>query len=310
MATKASKTSEQKLIRDLERQVAKQEAMINRLRDAKIRFPAIKLNKRARAKGTQVQVICSDSHGAYQDEDAIKAFIADLRILRPNRVVHLGDALDCGGFLSSHEVLGVVPELDVSFEDDVAAANTFLDAIQSNIPRDTPFDMCEGNHENRINRWVCKQVLANGRNARYLLNMVGPDRVMNVKKRGIRWVARDRYYDGLNVSGTIKLSPKIVAQHGESVCGKNAIYKQLASLGLSVVFGHSHRLGNIYGENLHGAMVGINSGCLCQRRPLYGLTKVTDWTHGYVVNIVEPGSGFFAFTVPIINGKSYLSNLL
>lgn len=308
MATSTSKKTKE--VRDLEKIIAKQEAMIGRLRDAKIRFPAIKLNKRARAKGTQVQVICSDSHGAYQDEEAIQAFIGDLRILRPNRVVHLGDALDCGGFLSSHEVLGVVPELDVSFEDDTAAANSFLDAIQSNIPKGTQFDLVEGNHENRINKWVCKQVLANGRNARYLLNMVGPEKVMNVKKRGIRWVARDKYYDGLNISGTIKLSPKIVAQHGEGVSGPSAIYRQLGRMGLSVLFGHTHRLGNIYDENLHGSMVGINTGCLCQRRPVYGLMKTTGWTHGYVVNIVEPGHGFFAFPVPIIKGKSYLSNLL
>lgn len=305
---KATKKSVE--VRGLERIIAKQNGMIERLRNAKIRFPSIKLNKVRRAAGTEIQVICSDSHGAYQDETAIKAFLNDLRILRPNRIVHLGDALDCGGFLSSHEVLGVVPELDVSFEDDCAAANQFLDAIQSIVPQGTQFDLLEGNHEGRISRWVAKQVLANAQNAKYLLGMVGPEIVLNVKKRGIRYVKRDQYYDGLSISGTIRLSPRIVAQHGESVSGRQSIYRQLERMGESVVFGHTHRLGTLYSENLHGQMAGINSGCLCQRRPVYGLTKVTDWTHGYIVNIVEPGHGFFAFPVPIVKGKSYLSNLL
>lgn len=297
-----------KEVRSLEKLVKQQANVINRLRKVRAKPLAAALGRRD-SRTRKLTVICSDSHGAYQDEAAIKTFLGDLKTLDPGAVVHAGDALDCGGFLSSHGTLGVVAEMAISYEDDVMATNHFFDAIQSNVRKRTPITYVEGNHENRIRRWVATQVLANSRDAVYMNELIGVEHVLNVKKRGFRFIRRDTCYDGYDVHGTFKIGEKLACQHGEGMTGKNAVFKQLDRLGHSVIFGHTHRLITAYGEKLTGQIVAINSGCLCQRRPVYGLTKVTDWMHGYVVSVTGPG-GHFSFTVPIVNGVSYLRQLL
>ena len=258
----------------------------------------------------ELSVICTDSHGAYQDEQAISTFLGDLKTLDPKRVYHLGDAVDCGGFLSSHEVIGVLPEMDISYEEDCGAANTLLDGIQSNTRKGTEFTLIEGNHENRIRRWIAKQVLAKGKDAKFLNQLMGVQATLNIKKRGIRYIERHKYYDGFSVSGTIRIgTSKIAAQHGEATSGPQASQRQLQRLGYSVLFGHTHRLNEFYAEKLTSQIVAVNCGCLCQRRPVYGLTKTTDWMHGYVI-CVHSNEGFFTIPVPIVNGVSYLRQLL
>lgn len=302
-----SEADPQKKIKQLEKLVERQQRMIDRLRKPRIKL-AVGATKKAKGKSF-LRVICGDSHGAYCDPNAVSSFMADVAMLQPAEVVHLGDAIDCGGFLSSHNVLGVVPELAVTFEQDVSCANDFLDRVQKAVPS-AEVILFEGNHENRIARWVCKQVLSNHANASYLLRMFGPEAVLNTEKRGIRYIKRDEYYDGLSVSGTIKLEPFSVAQHGEAYCGQNATANLMKSLGRSVFHGHTHRLQCIYSETIDHSIVGINTGCLAQLRPLYGLTKTTGWQHGYVIEAVSVDHGFLAFPVPIIDGASYLKPLL
>ena len=297
-----------KEVRSLEKLVKQQSNVITRLRKVRAKPLAAALGRRD-SRTRKLTVYCTDSHGAYQDEVAIKAFLGDLKTLDPGAVVHGGDALDCGGFLSSHGTLGVVAEMAISYEDDTMATNNFFDAIQSNVRKRTPFTYVEGNHENRIRRWVATQVLSNARDAQYIESLIGVEKVLSIKERGIRFIRRDTCYDGFDVSGTFKIGDKLACQHGEAFAGKSAVFRQLDRLGHSVVFGHSHRLVTAYGEKLTGQLVAINGGCLCQRRPVYGLTKTTDWVHGYVVCVTGPG-GFFAFPVPIVNGVSYLRQLI
>lgn len=292
-------------VKQLEKLVAEQAATIERLRrTAGVKAPKTKLRK---GQKSYVRVLFGDVHGEHLDKPAVAAFLSDLEVLKPTSVVCIGDLLDCGGFLSQHKTLGVVAELDVTYEQDVAAGNMVLDEVQKRAPK-ASFDLIEGNHENRINRWICDQVLGSARNAEYLRRLVGTSAVLSLDKRGIRYVERHKYYDGLSISGTIKLEPHGVAQHGEAFCGKYAGYRHMERLGESVFFGHSHRLKSVYAEKLDGPIVAVNTGCLCQRRPLYGLTKTTDWMHGYVMQVCS-SDGFLAIPIPIIDGVSYLQPL-
>lgn len=293
-------------IRKLERQIEEQLATIEKLRSCKTkgRVPA----KGKRLKKGSLRVICGDSHGYFQNSSAVGAFLSDLEALQPLEVVHLGDVLDCGGFLSTHSVLGVVPELAVTYEQDTLSANDLLDRIQKAAPS-AKITLIEGNHESRVAKWINRQVLINQSDSNYLLRMFGPAAVLNLEKRGIPFIRRDQYYDGLSTSGTIRLGPHCVAQHGESVSGPHAAFRLLNRLGTSVFFGHSHRLITVYGENINEHLVGVNCGCLCDLRPMYGLTRVTDWTHGYAVQY-NSDDGFLTFCVPIVNGSSFLKPLL
>lgn len=294
-------------IKRLEALVAQQAAAIERMR-AVGRKKAPKATARVKGRQAFIRILFGDVHGEHLDKAAVAAFLKDVSLLQPKEVVCIGDLIDCGGFLSQHKTLGVVSELDATYEEDVEAGNMILDEVQARAPG-AKFDYIEGNHEHRVNRWICDQVLRHRRNAEFLQRLVGPEAVLNTQKRGIRYVRRTDYYDNLSISGTIKVEPHAIAQHGEAYCGKYASFQHIARLGKSVFFGHTHRLGATYAENLGGSVLAVNTGCLCQLRPLYGLTKTTDWTHGYAIEVVQPGHGFLAIPVPIIDGVSYLQPL-
>ena len=296
----------QNQIKRLEALIAEQAATIERMR-AVGRKAVPKASSRLKGKKSFIRLLYGDVHGEHLDQAALGAFLKDVEVLEPREVVCIGDLIDCGGFLSQHKTLGVVAELDVTYEQDVEAGNMVLDEVQKRAPG-AKSTYIEGNHEHRINRWICDQVLGNGRNAEYLMKLLGVETVLNLEKRGVRFIKRIGYYDGLSISGTIKLEPHAVAQHGEAFCGKYAAFRHIERLAESVFFGHSHRLSANYAEKLDGPVVAVNTGCLCQLRPLYGLTKTTDWMHGYAVQVCS-NDGFLAFTVPIINGVSYLDPL-
>jgi len=293
-------------VRELERMLERQQLTIERLR--KQSRPTLRKIGSRKAKGCFTRVVFGDVHGSYMEKDAVAAFMADMKELQPKEAVCLGDIIDCAGFLAEHHVIGVVPQLDYTYENDAEHGNYFLDLLAN--AGITLKDIIEGNHEARIVRQIAKMTIRNPRDARFLEKMYGVEAVLNLEKRGIRLVRRDRYYDGLSVSGTIKLDPFAVGQHGEAFCGVNATRELLRNLGKNVFHGHTHHLRIIYGENIDSQLVGVNTGCLCQKRPLYGLTKTTGWCNGYAIEFVEPGKGFLAITVPIIDGVSFLGPLL
>lgn len=293
-------------IKRLEKLVDQHAATVERLRKAqRSKVPKAKLRTGAKSF---IRVVYGDTHGAYLDQKAFAAFLGDLDILQPKSLVHVGDALDCNGFLCEHNTTGVVAELDYSFEDDAAQANMVFDETQARAGKGADYTFIDGNHDHRIDRWICKQVLGNAKSAHFLRKLFSPAEVLNLKDRGIRHIQRNQYYDSLLVSGTVKLHPHAVAQHGEKHCGKYAMFAYLMSLGHTVLFGHTHRLGAVYSEKLDGHIVAVNTGCLCSIRPLYGMTKTTDWTHGYVIQVCS-SDGFLAIPVPILNGVSYLEPL-
>ena len=93
-----------------------------------------------------VRVVVPDTHGCFIEEEVAKAFINDLAMLNPTEVVLLGDHIDCAGFLAQHHGITYINETKYSFEEDVAACNTFFDAVQKAAPK-AEYHYLSGNHE-------------------------------------------------------------------------------------------------------------------------------------------------------------------
>jgi hypothetical protein len=302
----AKKVSPDHRIRELEQLVERQQEHIERLRKAKFTLPTAKQSGKRNKSTPFLSVFVPDTHGAHIDKHAFRAFLDDLDILRPARVIHLGDAIDCGGFLAMHHTLGFVPQTEYTFEDDAASANGQWDEIQKRAP-DAACDYIEGNHELRIERWVIDKTIRNPRDAAYLRRMFSPEIVLHLEERGIRYIRRSECYDGLKVPGTIDLKG-CLARHGTAV-GKYAAHRTVEQFGTNVTFGHTHRMAMASKESSHGISYGWSFGCLCRLQPLYYDTNPTDWAHGYGVQVVKPGIGFITLQVPIIDGKSFLEPL-
>ena len=302
LMSKATPSGEVKRLQGI---IDKQSAQIEDMRKAKFTLKT----KARRAKKGKVftRVIIPDTHGAHIDPVAASAFLQDLEMLKPKQVVLLGDHIDCGGFLAQHHTLGFVPECSFSFAEDVAAANEFLDQVQKRTGVVESYYII-GNHEARIEKWIVKETLRNPVDSKMFYDMFGTGSVLSLTKRGIQIVNRDKCYHGLRKKGTIRLG-KCLFHHGTR-CGVHAAKATLDDLGANVVFGHTHRISSHVKENIDGVMGAWSVGCLAQLHPLYGDTKVSNWAHGYGIQVVEEDGTFLHLTIPIIEGRSMLHHLL
>jgi hypothetical protein len=252
------------------------------------------------------RVICPDSHGEHIDIPARDAFLWDLKSLDPTEIVMLGDHLDCGGTFNSHQRT-YTHEYTESYADDCKATNRFLDAIQKRAPRARIYYI-EGNHEQHVERWASRNFL-NQKDAIGMLDVYGPEAVLELKRRGISYYKRSTMYMGLSIPGTIKLG-QCYFVHGISH-SKHCASTHLARFGASVVFGHVHRVQSVNERTV--ASTGFIAACpgtLAKLQPLYAHTAPTSWNHGYGVQFVSRSGRFQHINVAIHKGESLLSDRL
>lgn len=294
---KAADEQNQQLLEKLERE---------RNAGRSVKVPT-KGRKRSSKRAT-LRVFVPDSHGASVDVAAQQAFLADLEFLNPDEFIWIGDHLDCGGFLAQHHTLGYVPETAYTHEEDIAAANAFLDAVQTQCPK-SGHVYIHGNHEARLEKWCIQQALGKQADAEYLMRLHSVEATLHLKQRGIREVEYGKKYDGLRVPGAIKLGRgKAIATHGSS-CGVNACRDMLKKWGKSVFFGHIHRLLAYRDSDAVSTRGSWAVGLLAIPQPYYQNTKPTGHTQGYTVQLEHPDGEFMVIQVPIIDGVSYLGPL-
>lgn len=262
----------------------------------------------ARPFASFVRLVIPDSHGAHIDWPAARAMLKDAKELDPKQVVLLGDHLDCGGTFNSHQRT-YTNELAESYADDVAQANVFLSELCAVTPNARGYDYIEGNHEQHVERWAARSFTTR-RDADLFVESMGPQSVLHMKERGIRYRKRSEFYDDLSIPGAIRLG-KIIFVHGISH-GKHATYTHLVRVGTNVVHGHTHRAQSAVERTVMSAGFGAwCPGTLAKLQPLYKHTEPSSWSHGFAVEFVQKASGrFLHLNVTIHDGESQLLPLL
>lgn len=256
--------------------------------------------------GVVARVVVPDSHGVYQDDAAVRAFLADLAHIKPAQIVMLGDHVDAGGIFSAHQPT-YTEELDYSYEADCDATSKLLDAIQAAAP-DAWTLYLAGNHETHVERAVSR-MKANARDAKAMAALLAPDARLRLRERGIVYVKQDDFWGGLSVRGTVKLGHCFFT-HGSRV-NKHATASTLSDFGACVVHGHVHRMASTHGRTVASDAIGAwCPGTLAKLQPLYRHTAPTDWAHGYGLQFVEPDGRFLHVNIPILNGRSLLADML
>lgn len=252
-----------------------------------------------------IRVVIPDSHGEHIDLPARDAFLGDLKRLNPDQIVFLGDHLDAGGTFNAHQK-NYTNEMVESYEADVSACNTFLDLVQKKAPKASIYYL-EGNHEAHVQRWAAR-MFESKRDADMFVGHLGPEKVLQLKSRGIRYFKSSETYMSLSIPGTIRLG-KCYFCHG--IChGQTAAQKHLAKFGEPVVFGHIHKSVSVLESTVTRDNIGAwCPGTLAKLQPLYKHTSPSGWTHGYAVQFVAPSERFLHLQVPIVRGKSLLMDL-
>lgn len=256
-----------------------------------------------------VRVFIPDTHGSHIDPKAKAAFLADLKRLAPDQVVYLGDHVDCGGIFSTHSRT-YTNEMCESYEEDIAATVELLDDVTRAVPQARAHYL-EGNHEVRVSRWAAAN-FQNRKDADAFLHRQGPAALLELKRRGIRYVSRTDFVDGCSIPGTIRLRQghtDVYATHGLSAAA-NAAAVHLSKFGANVVFGHVHRALSVHGRSVDKGLYGAwCPGTLALLQPLYLHTNVSQWALGYAIQFVARSGHFVHFQVPIVKGESMLGQV-
>jgi hypothetical protein len=267
------------------------------------KYPAPpKPRKETSTKEDFVRIVVNDVHGSMMDREAVEAFLADLKQWDPDEVVLNGDIIECGGFLAAHHTLGYVAQTEYTLQDDIAAGNWLLDEIQKAAPR-AVIHYLEGNHEDRLERWIVDQTMRHGRESEFLRQLIGPQTLLRLNERGVHYYRRGEHQLPGLPPGWIKLG-KIFFVH-ELGGGKNAASAAVGRTAGNVVFAHTHQSDEstmvLPGVGLVKAW---NPGCMCHRQPLWRHSNPTNWSHGYAVQFIAKSGDFMHINVAVWEGKS------
>lgn len=291
--------------KQLEAHIAQLQEQLDLARKPRVTY---KPSRAPKKRGNYKRVIIPDTHGCKADKKALGAFLADLEKIEDVReVVMLGDHLDCDGFLTTH-VAQYIPREHYTFEEDISATNELLDSLQRLMPKAT-IHYLEGNHEWRVERWIMKQQQLDSKDAEFLYRRLGPASVLSLEKRGIHFYRQGDAHMGIPVRGAIKLG-RCYFMHGTATSSKVASHKNLYKYAECLVHGHNHQQQSASGHFMEGSAKGVwCPGCLCELNPIWSHTDTCSWTHGYGLQCVNPDGTFHHLNIPIIEGRSLLSQL-
>lgn len=233
-------------------------------------------------------VVTSDWHIPFQDNDALALFLDFLAEYQPDELVLNGNINDCTSF-SSHPRIRALA--DTLRDGRVEREQWFhiADLLRTVLPDARIVYIGSQCHEGWIDQWVqASPILVEDMN----YSIPGWFRLEDYSIEYIPEV-----YDVLG-------NKQLLVTHGTIARGKSGA-SAMASIemeGTSTIVGHTHRLAQVYKTTSRDEVVGIESGCLCSRRPWYhlkGKRMMMDWQQGFVLLNIKDNS-FSTQLVPII----------
>lgn len=256
----------------------------------------------------RVRVTFGDMHGMRMDKQAVSALLADIKSLAPDEIVIGGDMLDCEGWLAKHHPIGFVAYNDYSYQDDIEAANWFLDELITAASK-AQIHYLFGNHEDHVERTIVDTTAGNMRDAGMLMEAFGPEKVLRLNQRNIKFYRRNVVYEDNCPRGWIKLG-KMYFTH-ELSSGKAAAQKAVERTAGNITYYHTHRedASTMVFPSV-GLVKAFNPGCLCERQPMYRMSDPTSWSHGYGIDIISHTGNFQRIHIPIWQGESLAGSMI
>lgn len=261
------------------------------LRGQKPAARAAKVTSREVAKdGSHAVLILPDSHHPYHCPEAMAVVEHVASIVRPRRIVSLGDWLDCPAF-TAHAPRSIAEEAVHTYGLEVECGGSSIDRIyQAAGGADVVEEWVylSGNHEAHVER-ECVRLGALGRS---ILDLVSPQKLLQRGRPWLKWVpyvepyAKDRRAPALQRGAGMphyEIAWDLWAIHGWTTA-EHAAAKHLQQAGtVSVVHGHTHRQQSVSKRLLEDDRIvkAWSPGCLSDLQPAWHHTSPTHWTRGF-----------------------------
>ena len=240
-------------------------------------------------------VIVSDWQIPYEDPAAVRALMQYIGSRPPDLIVVLGDFWDfpqlTTKFVRRHTEPG-------SLEADLLRGREYLIEMQT-LALGAPIIFIEGNHEERLRRYIEEQAPA----IRDFLDTGGPLDLPTLidpeDKVGME------YYGPYGEAWTYL---SFVFKHGDHT-GPYAAHKELVAEGSSGMSGHTHRFEVAARTDRGGAHAWYSIGCMCYTKGLRmppgtveGRNRVRDWQQGFAEVVWDEGI-FNVYPIIITSGS-------
>jgi UDP-2,3-diacylglucosamine pyrophosphatase LpxH len=212
---------------------------------------------------TQMHVVLSDQHIPFQDPIIEDLTIEFLREHKPKVIHLLGDVLD----FYSLSRFDKDPARKQSLQGELDGATAYFARLRDACPR-ARIIYSEGNHENRLRRYLWSQAQALSD-----LRTLSFEELLGLGKYKIEWVDASKPY---RIGNLLFIHGELVRRaSGASAKG------HMDKFGCNVIHGHTHRLGAHYHRTFDTMIGAWENGCLCDLNPEYATCP--DWQNGWSV---------------------------
>lgn len=213
----------------------------------------------------------SDIHFPKQDDKMVSIFLDVVRKWKPHAIDLVGDIDDACG--TSRWSAGSVEEVTSSVVSEVKLVNEFLDQLREAAPK-ADIHFHDGNHGwTRHNDYIKK-------NAKALDGLITPWTLYNLDQNGIEWHSYQE--------PPVKRLGEYYVHHGVAI-SKNAgesVRKDMEDWDVSLIRGHSHRMGFFPKNGLVRSLRGWEIGHMCDPDQMdYG--QVFNWQPGFAYGHVD-----------------------
>lgn len=246
----------------------------------------------APSQGLEPVLVVADAHRPYYDRHWWDLLLQVGHAIRPKHIVIIGDFADFYS-VSAHDKN---PERAHHFDEELEDVERGLDELDALGATDKLY--IEGNHEDRLRRYLMKSPELSGRR-------ISTPALLRLAERGWEFVP----YKDHAVRGSMHYT------HDVGTAGRTAVFRALETYQKSVVTGHTHRLayvveGSATGECKLSAMFGWG-GDVEQVDYMTKAVARKNWALGFGVGWYDPASGFtYLVPVPVVHRTVCVSGVL
>lgn len=238
-------------------------------------------------KHLEKSVVIGDLHIPYTSVPAVKKTLQFIQYFKPDIIFINGDLIDCLDISRFDKPL----ERHMTLSEEIEEANYFLLQLRSLMPKSRIIYIF-GNHEFRLQSYIAK-------NARELYGLKG---LTLEEQLGTKELDIDVYNNGTKENyfqyGKLLIGHFDRVNKHSGMTAKNL----LEDKGMSVIQGHTHRMGSSYKRDYDSQKGAWEGGCLCDLNPRY--VNMPNWTTGFLTVHKDKKSDQFKVTpVEIIDNR-------
>lgn len=241
-----------------------------------------------------ITLVINDTHEPYSEPRLIRSVLDAAADVGVSQIVHAGDAVSFDAISLKYKADPRDKPRTVKQECERVRTRMF-GPLRKQFPK-AKIVWLKGNHEERLDKFViakCPELRD--------LGELSVESLVGVK---------DLEIEVHPYGDLIRIAPHLYATHGDLVRKHSGETARAMSdkTGLSVIHGHTHRLGSYYLTNSRGTIGAWENGCLCKKDPPY-IRGVPNWQHGFSLVYSTP-SRFHVVQVPITDGRFILDGKL